>query len=345
MTSVRLFEDRDREQWDRYVNSSSSSACYHLSGWKDLIERSFGHKTFYLMAEDSQDEIRGVLPLVHLKSLLFGSFMVSLPYFNYGGICGDDFETQDVLLNEAINIAEKENVEHIELRHTNNVFDKLPVKTVKVSMRLGLPASPEELWSSFSSNLRRKIRKPEKEGFSWRFGREEALDGFYTIFSANMRDLGTPVYSKGFFRNMLQSFPKSTWICTVKTKEDQPIAAGFLVGFKDRLEIPWVSSLRSYNRLYTNQFLYWNILKFACERGYRVFDFGRSTVGEGTYKFKEQWGAEPVQLYWHYCLKSGHPLPELNPKNPKYSLAISTWKRLPVRLTKLIGPSIVKNLP
>lgn len=345
MMEVRLFTEKDKEQWDGYVSSSTASDCYHLSSWKEVIEKSFGHKTFYLMAENKENEIKGILPLVHLKSVLFGSFMVSLPYFNYGGVCVDNSEIQNLLLNEAIKVAERENAEHIELRHASNIFDRLPVKTAKVAMRLDLPANPEELWNSFSSNLRRKIRRPAKEEFYWRFGREEELDNFYTVFSTNMRDLGTPVYSKGFFRTILQQFPKSTWICTVKTKEDQPIASGFLVGFKQRLEIPWVSSLRSYNRYYANLFLYWNILKFACESGYKVFDFGRSTLGEGTYKFKEQWGAKPVQLYWHYWLKNNRPLPELNPTNPKYRLAIHIWKRLPVSLTKLIGPSIVKNLP
>ncbi len=342
---IRLFTEGDREQWDRYVDHSSSSACYHLIGWKDVIERSFGHKTFYLLAENSENEVKGILPLVNLKSFMFGNFMVSLPYLNYGGICSEDSEIQDLLLKEAIKIAEREKVEHIELRHTTNVSDKLPVKTSKVTMKLGLPSNPEELWKSFSSNLRRKIRRPTKEGFYWRLGREEELDGFYTIFAANMRDLGTPVYAKKFFQNILREFPKLTWICTVKTKEHKPIASAFLFGFKDSLEIPWVSSLRSYNHYYPNLLLYWNILKFACESSYKVFDFGRSTVGEGTYKFKEQWGAKPVQLYWHYWVKKGRPLPELNPDNPKYRSMIFIWQRLPVSLTKLIGPPIVKNLP
>jgi FemAB-related protein (PEP-CTERM system-associated) len=259
-------------------------------------------------------------------------------------VCGESYEIQDLLLNEAIKIAEKKNAESIELRHTTNVFNSLPTKTAKVSMRLDLPQNPDELWHSFSSNLRRKIRKPTKEGFSWQYGREGELDNFYTVFSRNMRDLGTPVYSKGFFRNILQEFPDSTWIGTVKTKGGRPIASAFLVGFRDRLEIPWVSSLRSYNRHYANLFLYWNMLKFASESGYKVFDFGRSTLGEGTYKFKEQWGAKPVQLYWHYWAKNGRPLQQLNPKNPKYRLAIYIWKKLPVSLTKLIGPEIRKYI-
>ena len=159
-----------------------------------------------------------------------------------------------------------------------------------------------------------------------------------------MRELGTPVYPKSFFKNILETFQESAWICSVY-KDEEPVASGFLFGFKDRLDIPWASSKREYDRFNPNMLLYWNSLKFACENGYRIFDFGRSTPGEGTYKFKEQWGAKPIQLYWHYWLKNNGPLPELNPKNPKYQMAIKIWQKLPVAVTRFIGPMIVKNIP
>jgi FemAB-related protein (PEP-CTERM system-associated) len=342
---IRLFRKEDTERWDRYVEESATSNCYHLIGWKNVIEETFGHKTYYLLSEGERSEINGILPLVHLKSIPFGSFMVSLPYFNYGGICADSNGARDQLLKEAIDIAWGKKAEHIELRHKEALEIGLPAKTSKVCMRLGLPQKAEDLWESFTSNLRRKIRRPVKEGIFVKFGGGKELDNFYRVFSINMRDLGTPVYPKKFFANILNSFNDRTWICTVFTKENKAVASGFLVGFKDQLEIPWVSSLRSHNRYYTNMFLYWHVLKFACENHYRFFDFGRSTPGEGTYKFKEQWGAKPVQLYWHYWLRKGGLLPELNPKNPKYRLAIKVWQTLPVGFTRLLGPLIVKNLP
>lgn len=342
---ISLLREADKERWNNYVMRSSISTCYHLTGWKDVIETSFRHKTYYLLAEDRANEIKGVLPLVHLKSILFGNFMVSLPYFNYGGICADNEEVFSQLLNEAADIAAEKNAGHIEFRHTQQASKGLPVKTAKVCMNLALPDNPDELWKSFSSKLRSQIRKPSKEGLYTKIGNVEELDGFYDVFAANMRDLGTPVYSKEFFRTILRVFPGSSWICTVYAKNGQPAASGFLVGFKERLEIPWASSLRSFNHLSPNMLLYWNALKFACEMGYGSFDFGRSTPGEGTYRFKEQWGAKPVQLYWHYWLRNGSPAPELNPKNPKYQIAIKIWQRLPVGLTRLIGPAIVKNLP
>lgn len=343
--TVRLIRQEDREKWDSYVMRSNSSDCYHLYGWKNIIEKTFGHKTYYLISESNGGTVNGILPLVHFKSAVFGNFMVSVPYFNYGGIIAESRDAEEQLLREATTIAQREKVGHIELRQKEDLNNGLPVKQSKVCMLLDLPSTADDLLKSFSSKLRSQIRRPEKEGMSSKVGREELLDDFYSVFSINMRDLGTPVYSKSFFANILSEFPDKTWITTVYTSNGIPVASGFLVGFKNRLEIPWASSLSDYNRLSPNMLLYWGVLKFACEQGFRVFDFGRSTPGEGTYKFKEQWGSRPVQLFWHYWLREGKPLPELNPKNPKYHLAINIWKRLPVGLTKIIGPGIVRNLP
>jgi FemAB-related protein (PEP-CTERM system-associated) len=291
------------------------------------------------------NSINGMLPLVHLKSALFGNYMISLPYFNYGGVCADSEEIGGRLMREAVLYARKYNARHIELRHTHPISDSWQAKTNKVVMKLALPKGSDELWKSFPSKLRSQVQRPVKEGMYVKLGREESLDDFYAIFAENMRDLGTPVYSKGFFRSILRAFPESSWICTVCSEDRQPVAGGFLVGFKDTMEIPWASSLRSYNRLSPNMLLYWSVLKLACEKGFRSFDFGRSTPNEGTYRFKEQWGAKPVQLYWHYWLKNGGPLPELNPKNPKYRIAIAFWKKIPVSIAEIIGPHIVRSIP
>lgn len=342
---IKYFTEEDREQLSEYILKSPLSSCYHKIGWLDVVEKSFGHRTYYLINKNSQSEITGILPLVQLKSFLFGNFMVSLPYFTYGGICAEDIETHYLLLKEATNIAKELNVNHMELRHIAPVCNNFPVKIKKVTMRLPLTAKSEDIWESFTSNLRRKIRKPKKEGMFVRLGREEELDSFYTVFSINMRDLGTPVYPKKFFKNILNEFQNDTWILTVYVNEREPVASIFMVGFKNSIEIPWASSIMKYNRFYPNFLLYWSAIEFAIKHGYSVFDFGRSTIDEGTYNFKKQWEAQPLQLYWHYWLRDGESLPELNPKNPKYQVAIKCWKRLPLGLTKIMGPLIVKNLP
>lgn len=342
---MALLTNSDKLRWDAFVLSSTYASCYHQTGWKEIIEKTFGHKAFYLMSENQSNGIDGILPLIQLKSRLFGNFLVSLPYVNYGGVCISNQESLDRLLREAELLAKEINVEHIEFRQTEYLCEDLPAKTNKVTMTLTLPEDPEKLFKSFSSKLRSQIRKPQKEDMVVKIGKFAELENFYAVFSQNMRDLGTPVYALSFFKNILDTFPETSWICTVFSKDGLPVASGFLIGFKEKMEIPWASSLRRYNFLSPNMLLYWSVLKFACERGYRVFDFGRSTPYEGTYRFKEQWGAKPVQLYWHYWLKRGISRPELNPKNPKYQFAIQIWKKLPVPLTRVLGPLIVKNIP
>ena len=345
-SNIQLIDNTpdDRDRWDDFVDRTAKSSIYHYSKWRNIIENVFGHKTFYLYSTDDRGNVAGILPLVNLKSVLFGNMLVSMPYFNYGGVCADNDGTRDLLINEAIVIAKEIHSNHIEFRQEASFDNGFPIKTTKVSMLLDLPSSADDLWKSFPSKLRSQLKKPQKEGLFIRIGGEEELDSFYKVFSTNMRDLGTPVYPKRFFRQILKNFEGNTWIVTA-CKETEPVASGFLIGFKGKMEIPWASSLRRFNRISPNMLLYWNCLKFSCEQGYKVFDFGRSSKGEGSYKFKEQWGANPRQLYWHYWMREGVELPEINPSNRKYNIAIHCWKKLPVPVTKFLGPFIVKNIP
>jgi serine/alanine adding enzyme len=342
--SIHLLQPADRVRWDAFVAGAPAAHAYHQSGWSSVIERAFGHKTHYLFSQDSAGQINGVLPLARLRSRLFGDFLVSLPYLNYGGPCASDHAVEQDLVNEAVRMARDEKVQHLELRLTESEGFDLRVKASKVSMRLALPASADDLWKALGSKLRNQVNRPIKEGMVARVGGREELDAFYDVFSINMRDLGTPVYSKAFFEHVLREFPETARVCTVYHGQ-QAVAAGLVVGFRGRLEIPWASSLRSASRLAPNMLLYWSALKYACETGYQVFDFGRSSPDAGTYRFKEQWGAKPLPLYWHYWMRTGEALPELNPANPKYRLAIDVWRRLPVAVTRIIGPSIVRNIP
>lgn len=342
--TVHRLELGEREAWDAYVSGACASV-YHLAGWRDVIERSFRHRTCYLYATGDGGRWTGILPLVHIRSRIFGSYLVSLPYFTYGGIRAGGEDAPRELAAAAADEARRSGARHVELRQDAPLALDWPCKTAKVAMRLDLPADPEALWSAFPAKLRSQIKRPQREGMTARTGGEELLDDFYAVFSRNMRDLGTPVYAKAFFRNILRAFPDMTSIATVRERGGRPVAAGFLLGWKGMLEIPWASSLREHNRFGANMLLYWHVLEQACRDGYRVFDFGRSTPGEGTYRFKEQWGARPLQLHWHYWLADGVAMPELNPHNPKYRLAIALWKRLPVGVTRLVGPTLSRSLP
>ena len=344
MVSVNIDSSLEPQRWDEYVNHASAAALYHLHDWRRVIEETFGHTTFYLSAVTGSSQVVGILPLAQLKSRVFGNMLVSLPFFNYGGICAETAEVRARLLEAAIGVAREQKADFVEIRHEDDWDQGLPRKTTKVSMRLALPASAEDLWKSFPAKLRNQVQRPRKEGMVNAIGLEDQLDAFYNVFAANMRDLGTPVYPKSFFRNILRTFPERTWISTVYQGQT-PVASGFLAGFKGRLEIPWASALREFNKLSPNMQLYWSCLEFACQQRYKVFDFGRSTPGEGTYRFKEQWGSTPHPLYWYYWMRDGGEMPQVNPHNPKYRLAIAAWRRLPLGVTRRLGPSIVKYIP
>jgi serine/alanine adding enzyme len=275
---------------------------------------------------------------------VFGRFLVSLPFLNYGGLIADSAEVRSILESLIVDQALKLNAAHVELRHEETMDTSWALSERKVSMRLPLPGSYEVLVKGFPSKLRSQVRRGQKEGMQAKVGGREFLDAFYAVFSRCMRDLGTPVYDKGFFAKILEVFPKETRLCVVSHGQT-PVAAGFLYGFRSTLEIPWAASDKRYNKLSPNMLLYGSVLEYACQQGFKVFDFGRSTPDSGTYRFKAQWGAQPKQLHWYYWLKDGRSIPGLNPQNPKYALAIRLWQRLPLAVANLLGPHIVKHLP
>lgn len=342
---VKILDSKDYDKWNEYVDSHSDSSIYHLTQWKTLIESCFGHKTFYLYAEDSSGNICGVLPAVNLKSRLFSNNLVSMPFFNYGGGLADSDTIELALNNKLLELADSEKIQYVQLRESKErEQSELAVSTNKVNMILDLPESPELLGKSIGSKRRSQIKRPIREGVSHKFGHLDLLDDFYEVFCLNMRDLGTPVYSKAFFKSILETFPNNSLICVVYW-EGKPVSTGFLMHYKERMEIPWASTVRYANRISVNMYLYWQILSHAIEQGFKQFDFGRSTIDAGTYKFKKQWGAEPQQCYWYHWVPEGNELPNLSPSNSKFDLAIKVWQKLPLTITKIIGPPIVKNLP
>ena len=331
------------DEWNAYVERSPTASLYHRADWRQLIQETFGHDAIYCLAKNRQCEVVGVLPLIRLNSHLFGDFLISMPYFNYGGAISDHPLIEEQLMSFANEKAARLGVSHVEYRDEIE-RQGLPVQAHKVNMLLTLPTDPEQLWNSFSSKLRAQIRRPDRENPQVFFGRNDLVDDFYKVFSRNMRDLGTPVYTKRLFINILNTFPDDSRIICIKIG-NKPVAAGFLLKHRNMFEIPWASTIKSVNPLSMNMLMYWEVLKFAIEQGIERFDFGRSTIDSGTFRFKRQWGAKPKQLFWHYWLNEGNEPPSLNPSNPKYALLIAIWKKLPVSLTRIIGPSIVKYLP
>jgi len=332
----------DTTAWNTYVEQQQYASVYHLAQWRDIIRDSFGHQAHYFYAKDQYGTIKGILPLIRLKSRLFGDFLVSMPYFNYGGAIGDHPAIEDALISFANQKAKELGVEHIEYRD-DIPKSEMPERTDKVNMILSLPHDEDTLWQSFTPKLRSQIRRPQRENTRVELGGIALLDDFYRVFARNMRDLGTPVYGKSFFTNILRTFNQQAKILTVYL-DGKPVAGAFLIGYKETVEIPWASTVRQANRYSVNMLMYWEVLRFAISKGFAYFDFGRSSVDSGTYNFKKQWGARARQLYWHYWLNNCD-MPALNPSNPKYRMLISIWQNMPVWMTKYLGPMIVKNLP
>jgi FemAB-related protein (PEP-CTERM system-associated) len=313
-------------------------------GWRSVFQDGFGHDVYALEAVAS-GRTCGFLPLAYVKSLLFGRFLVSLPYLNSNGLVADSPDVQALLIDRAVELADRLNVRYLELRHETPVeHPALSGRlTSKVHMRMPLPDTTDKLWKEFDTKVRNQVRKGEKSDLTVTWGGAELLDPFYAVLSHNMRDLGTPVYGRRLFQSILATFPDRAEICLVRTGP-KPIATALLLHGDGVTEVPTASHLREFNPTNCNMFMYRHLLDRAVERKQAVFDFGRSTTDGPTFKFKKQWGAEPHPATWQYYVRKGS-VGEMRPDNPKYKRAIRMWQRLPVRLTQYLGPAIVRGIP
>lgn len=343
MTPVAVYHCEDGQAWDAYAASHEGGCNYHRYHWRSVIEKSFGHRTHYLAATDGS-RISGILPLTHMKSRMFGNFLVSLPCFNYGGLLCSDRRSETALLEAARSLLAETGAGHVELRHAAERLEGLATRQHKVTMLLGLERDEESQWKALDARVRNQVRKAVKCCLTAAEGHLDLLDGFYGVFCRNMRDLGTPVYGKHFFRNVLETFPDTTRVISVM-QGGRAVASGILTWHRGTLEVPWASSIRDVREMCPNNLLYWEAIRFALRQGFEVFDFGRSTPGEGTFQFKKQWGAQPAQLNWQYLLENGAAPPDISPRNPRYRLAVRLWKMLPLNVANALGPHIVRNIP
>jgi FemAB-related protein (PEP-CTERM system-associated) len=337
---VAVASDRDGLPWDDYVGSQDAATGYHAWAWRRVFERAFGHERVYLMARRN-DRVCGVLPLVFVDSLLFGRMLVSLPFVNYGGILADDGQAVAALVEASADIARSRRCRSVELRHIARLVNTVPCKQHKVTMHLELSRAG---WDQLDKKVRNQIRKAEKSGLTSALGGAELLPEFYQVFARNMRDLGTPVYGRKFFVEMLREFAPRMQVHVVRLG-NLPVAAGLTFRMRSTLEIPWASSIRDFNTLCPNHLLYWNVLQYAKDTGCELFDFGRSTPGGGPYKFKEQWGARPVPLHWEYAYLSEQGMPDVNASSPRFERVVAMWQRLPLAMANRLGPLVVRGIP
>ncbi|MDO4549886.1 MAG: FemAB family PEP-CTERM system-associated protein [Planctomycetia bacterium] len=352
--SVVLADSFQEETW--YESLTENISVIHparFSPWGDVLETAF-HQKHYTFLAFHQGRPVGVLPLVYMKSMIFGKFLIGQPYLNVGGIFTPEVcesfslsqrtEVERLLVEKAVYLADKLDVRYLELRNEHEVFHPaLNYKREnKVLMRLELPETEEELWKQLSPKVRNQIRKGERAEHTVMWGGRELVGDFYEIFAEIMRDVGTPVYPRRLFELILEKMPETSEICVVSDKRKCPVAAALLLHGRKLTEVPSAAALHSSHVNCANMFMYWHLLKHSVERGQKIFDFGRSNEGSNTWRFKKQWGTQAHPSVWQYYVRRGG-MDDVRPEG--YGLAIRVWKKLPVWLTKMIGPFIVRGIP
>ena len=340
MSEVRIVEwDGDRHTWNNYVHSSVDGTVCHLHEWREVIQRAYGHRTFYLAAT-RHGEVCGILPLVLMHNPFLGRHLVSMPFMDYGGVVTQEgLQVRHQLVEVAMRLAQEYRAS-LSFRCVNDQHLDLPIWLEKVTMQFDLGKSEDELWKRLPSERRNRIRKAQKNGLVVSLHGIEALDAFYAVFATNMRDLGSPVHSRAFFRHMGTQLGPYMRIALVKSQE-QTIGAACGLFYKDMIVLPWISSLRPFFHLCPNQLLYWEMMCFGIAHRYRVLDFGRASKGTGTLEAKRQWGAESLQLHWYYFPEAPPPGGERS----RFSSQINLWRHLPVRIANVIGPLLRRGIP
>jgi FemAB-related protein (PEP-CTERM system-associated) len=339
--SVRPFRAEDAGRWDDFVHARADGTFFHLAAWQRVIERAFGHRTHYLVAERA-GAVTGVLPLTHIRSALFGSSLISNAFGVYGGPLAADEESGRALDAEAVRLMDALGAPVLEMRsaapgragwHTKSGFYATFRKPILPAVEANLKAVPRK--------QRAMIRKGMQNGLRSQI--DAGVDRLYRVYAESVRNLGTPVFAKSYFRILVEEFPECSDIVTV-TDEGQAVAAVLNFYFRDEVLPFYGGGVRRARALAANDFMYWEVMRRACERGCRLFDFGRSKTGTGAHAFKRNWGFEPTPLCYQYRLAPGQQVPELNPLNPKFRLLVAVWKRLPLPLATGLGPLIVRGI-
>jgi serine/alanine adding enzyme len=332
----------DAAGWDRYVDGAEHATFCHLAGWREVFADALGHESRYLVARDGEGRWLGALPLVRVRSRIFGHHLVSLPFLNYGGPVGTP-EATALLARRAQEEARRLGADLLELRCRHATDTDLRPSDRKLAVVLELPGTAEELWNgTLRAKLRSQVRRPQKAGMEARFGHDQLLP-FYEVFRRNMRDLGTPVLPRRFFERISDAFGDRAVFGAVY-RQGVPVAAGAGFVWRDEFEMTWASSLREHGAEAPNMLLYHATMVEAIGRGARRFNFGRCTPGSGTHRFKLQWGGVDVPLPW--CTWSPRGLASTpTPDGPLYRTAVRLWQRLPLAVASRLGPVLARGIP
>ncbi|MHB1332197.1 MAG: FemAB family XrtA/PEP-CTERM system-associated protein [Sulfuriferula sp.] len=338
--NVRRMEPADATRWDAFVQACPEATFFHRAGWAEVIERAFGHRTHFLLVE-AGGEIQGVLPLAEINSRLFGHSLSALPFCVYGGPAASSPEARNVLDLAAQKLAAELRVEHLEYRNRTPFHTDWPGKDLYVTFRKEIDPEVERNMTAIPRKQRAMVRKGIKAGLVSEIDAD--TQDFFHAYSSSVHRLGTPVFSRNYFQVLKQVFGGDCEVLTIRL-DGRVISSVMNFYFRDEVLPYYGGGTAEARNLAGNDFMYWEVMRRACEKGCRVFDYGRSKLGTGSYDFKKNWGFEPQPLYYEYQLVRGQNVPDHNPLNPKYRLFIKAWQRMPLALANMIGPHIVKNL-
>ena len=338
--SVHQLQTEDIQKWDEFVLSCPDATFFHRAGWQRVINQALGHKTYFLYVT-LKGKIQGVLPLAEINSYLFGHSLSSLPFCVYGGIAATSEQARRALDQAAQTLASQLGVDYLEYRNLRARHQDWPTKDLYVTFRKEILSETELNMQIIPRKQRAMVRKGIKAGLQSTI--DQDTERFFTAYSASVHRLGTPVFSRKYFRALKLVFPDDCELLTI-TKDGHTISSVMSFYFRDEV-LPYYGGGTSEARnLAGNDFMYWELMRRACERGYKIFDFGRSKRDTGSFDFKKNWGFEPQQLHYEYQLHQSDKIPDHNPLNPKYQIFIKTWQKLPLAVANLIGPHIVRSL-
>ena len=340
--TVRKVTGEWSPDWDAYVHKTDDATFFHLSGWHRVISRSFGHKPHYLQAVDADDNTRGILPLFEVKSLVFGHSLVSTPFCVYGGAVADTPEIRGLLEDRAAVLAQELGVDFLELRYKEKTRDDWPSKSVHSTFLREIEKGGDE---AILLSIKNKQRAVIRKGVRNELERELQSDigDFFEAYSTSVRNLGTPVFSKNFFRNLRSEFGEDCEILSIRS--DGALHSSLISFYFRDQELPYYGGGMPVSRQSkAMDFMYYDLMCRAAKADVRLFDFGRSKNDSGPYNYKRHWGFEPQPLHYQYFLVNSEALPELNVTNPRYELMIRIWKKLPLKVSQMVGPMLSKYL-
>ena len=344
MTTVHRLSIDDTEAaraWDAFVLGCPQATFFHKSGWQRVIRENFGHETYFYFTE-LDGRVTGVLPLANVTSLLFGKSLVSLPFAVYGGVAANEEAAAVALAEEAQRLARRLKVAHLEFRNIECADNDWPVQDLYVTFRKALGDDDEANMLAIPRKQRAMVRKGIKAGLTSRI--ESDTDAFFALYADNVHRHGTPAFAKKYFQSLARTFEQDCDTLLVRDAQDTPLSGVLSFYFRDEVLPYYAGDAVAARTVAANDFKYWELMRHAAARGVRLFDFGRSKQGTGSFDFKKNWGFEPTPLHYQYCLYQRNSIPQNNPANKKFRLLIETWKKMPIQLANLIGPHIVRNL-